>query len=236
MILGQHILALAGLVLFFSWQGIAIAFMAWLFYYAYGMILGFHRIFAHGTFNISRASKLAMLLSGSLSGMGSSVGWVGQHRAHHAHADDPEKDPYWSKFTFVEKFKAWFTYPVITKFKLTIIKDLLKDKDHMFFHKHYYKILLVWVVALSLVSFETLVYFWALPNVLTYTALTLVGVLGHNLGSQTVSDKHQGRDSHILSLFTLGESYQNKHHVSPSEPIQGLVDPIGYVSYPFFKK
>ena len=235
-ILGQHAIALFGLIYLFSWQGILLSFIAWQFYYSYGMILGFHRVFAHKTYTVSDFSKISMLIFGSLAGMGSSIGWIGQHRSHHVHADNPELDPYYSKFTFIEKFKAWFTYPAITKFKISLIKDIIKDKSHVFFHTHYYKILAVWVVFLSMFGVEAVVYLWALPNVFTYTALTLVGTLGHNVGNQPVSKTEEGRDCHWLNLFTLGESYQNSHHVVPAAKIQGRFDFIGYMSKPFFKE
>ena len=235
-ILCQHVLALAGIIYFFSWAGLAISLAMWMFYYSFGMILGFHRIFAHKSYTISRNTSFLMLLAGSLSGMGSSIGWVGQHRWHHAHADNPETDPYYSKFTLWEKTKAWFLYPSNVYFKVSIVRDLISDKQHSFFHKNYYKILFAWVVVLTVISPYALIYLWAVPNVLTYTALTLVGVFGHNVGTQPHSQTEQGRDSHILSLFTLGESYQNMHHVNPTVAIQGRFDFIGYVSRIFLKK
>ena len=235
-ILGQHIIAVVGLIYFFSWPGIFISLLIWQLYYSFGMILGFHRIFAHKTFTVSDTTKKLMLAAGSLSGMGSSIGWVGQHRWHHAFADQPERDPYYSKFTFWEKTKAWFLYPANIHFKISVVKDLIGDSDHLFFHKNYYKILACWVLLLIGISPYALIYLWAIPAVLTYTALTIVGVLGHNVGTQPHSKTEQGRDSDILSFFTLGESYQNMHHVNPAAPIQGRLDFIGYVSRIFFKK
>lgn len=234
-ILSQHVISIVGLIYFFSWPGLLIAFLMWQFYYSFGMILGFHRIFAHKSYETSNRTNVLMLLAGSLSGMGSSIGWVGQHRWHHAFADQPDKDPYYSKFTIWEKFKAWFLYPSNIEFKVSVVKDLIKSPQHLFFHKHYYKILFVWVVLLSLVSPYAVIYAWALPNVMTYTALTIVGVFGHNVGTQPHSQTEQGRDSHFLSFFTLGESYQNMHHVNPAAKIQGRFDFIGYASKLFLK-
>lgn len=234
-ILFQHILALVGLVFFFSWTGIALALGMWILYYAYGMITGFHRTFSHKSFNVSRVNKLIMLTFGSLSGMGSSVGWVGQHRWHHAYSDQPGVDPYYSKGTFQSKALAWFTYPSNIHFKISVVKDLIRDKDHSFFHKHYYKILFAWVIFLAVINPWLVIYAWALPNVLTYTALTIVGVLGHNIGTQPYNNKDESRDSHILSLFTLGESYQNAHHYNPTLVVNGKFDFIGYVNRLFLK-
>lgn len=235
-ILAQHLVAIAGLIWLFSWSGLVVAFLMFLVYYAYGMILGFHRSFAHKSYEISNTSKRLMLVAGSLSGMGSSIGWVGQHRWHHAYADQSDKDPYYSVKGFWSKTVAWALYPAIKEFKVTVIKDLIRDKDHMFMHQHYYKILFVWVTILALISPWAVVYMWALPAVLCYTDLTLVGVFGHVVGKQPYHNDDESRDSHILSIFTLGESYQNLHHLHASKLIQGKFDLIGIVASKFLKE
>jgi sn-1 stearoyl-lipid 9-desaturase len=234
-ILGQHIIAVSGLIYLFSWTGILIAFLMFLVYYAYGMILGFHRTFAHKSYQISTLNKRLMLLAGSLSGMGSSIGWVGQHRWHHSNADDPSLDPYYSEKTFWSKTIAWALYPKIKEFKITVIKDLVRDPDHMFMHKHYYQILFSWVAILAVINPWLVIYVWALPCVLCYTNLTIVGVFGHVIGDQPYHQNDQSRDSHLLSIFTLGESYQNLHHLRASEPVQGKFDIIGIISKRFLK-
>jgi stearoyl-CoA desaturase (delta-9 desaturase) len=234
-ILAQHIIAVIGVIWMFSWIGLGVAFFMFLVYYAFGMILGFHRVFAHKSYVVGNKLKRAMLIAGSLSGMGSSVGWVGQHRWHHAYADQPDKDPYYSEPGIWSKTKAWALYPANTEFKITVIKDLIRDKDHMFMHKHYYSILFAWVLILAMISPWAVIYLWALPAVLCYTDLTLVGVFGHVAGQQPHHTTDQSRDNHILSIFTLGESYQNLHHHNAAQPIQGKFDIIGIISNKFLK-
>lgn len=233
-ILGAHLTAIAGLIYMFSWSGILAATVMYIIYYAYGMILGFHRIFAHNSFEASTLSYRLMLIAGSLSGMGSSFGWVGQHRWHHAHTDIPELDPYWAKPGAVNKIISWALY-ANREFKISTIKDLLRNSDHVFMHKHYYKILFTWIAVLTLISPWAVVYLWALPSMMCYTSLSIVGVFGHVVGTQPYHQTDASRDSHLLNLISLGESYQNFHHYKSGYPIYGKYDVIGKVSAKFFK-
>ena len=233
-ILSAHVIAIVGLVSEFEWIGVFSSSLLYFWYYGYGMIVGFHRVFSHKSFEVSATSKWLMLISGSLSAMGSSVGWVGQHRCHHAFSDNPDKDPYYDKIGLLSKILSWATY-ANKPFKLTTVKDLLRDPAHMFVHNNYYKILLGWVLLLSLISFKTLVYGWAIPVVMCYTALSLVAVLGHISGPQPHHTNDDSRDMHLMNIITLGESYQNYHHLYPSAIIMGKWDIIGIICSKFFK-
>lgn len=233
-ILSSHIIAVFGLVTEFDWIGLTISVLLYFVYYGYGMCIGYHRVFTHKSFIISDTSKWLMLFVGSLSTVGSSISWVGQHRCHHAFSDIPDKDPYYGKIGFWTKLISWVTY-ANRPFKITLVKDLLRDPAHMFMHKHYFKVLFGWIFILSIISFKFLVYGWALPIVLSYSAVSLVGVLGHVIGNQPYHSNDNSRDSHLLSIITLGENYQNYHHLYPSATINGKYDIIGIICNKFFK-
>ncbi|KFE67941.1 Fatty acid desaturase [Hyalangium minutum] len=54
-----------------------------------GIELGFHRYFAHRTFETTRPIRALLLILGSMAGQGSTLLWSGLHRWHHAHTDIP---------------------------------------------------------------------------------------------------------------------------------------------------
>ncbi len=54
-----------------------------------GIELGFHRHFAHRTFETTRPLRALLLVLGSMAGQGSALLWSGVHRLHHAHTDMP---------------------------------------------------------------------------------------------------------------------------------------------------
>ncbi|MFL5346156.1 MAG: acyl-CoA desaturase [Hyalangium sp.] len=54
-----------------------------------GIELGFHRYYAHRTFETTRLIRALLLILGSMAGQGSALLWSGVHRWHHAHTDVP---------------------------------------------------------------------------------------------------------------------------------------------------
>ncbi len=54
-----------------------------------GIELGFHRYYAHRTFETTRPIRALLLILGSMAGQGSTLLWSAIHRWHHAHTDVP---------------------------------------------------------------------------------------------------------------------------------------------------
>ena len=66
------------------------------FFYTFtclGVTVGFHRYFTHGAFKANRGLRIALAVVGSMAMQGPVVGWVADHRRHHAYADR-EGDPH----------------------------------------------------------------------------------------------------------------------------------------------
>ena len=53
----------------------------------YGITMGFHRYFTHGSFTCVRPLRWLLAVAGSLAGEGTVLKWVYDHRIHHMHAD-----------------------------------------------------------------------------------------------------------------------------------------------------
>ncbi|MCY1076127.1 acyl-CoA desaturase [Archangium lansingense] len=54
-----------------------------------GIEVGFHRYFAHRTFETTRPLRALFLILGSMAGQGSALLWSAVHRVHHANTDQP---------------------------------------------------------------------------------------------------------------------------------------------------
>jgi fatty-acid desaturase len=78
---GYHIAAWAAFTVFLGANGMAIT-------------CGYHRLFAHGTYEAHPALKLAYLLCGAMTLRNSALIWSVNHRTHHRFIDDPERDLY----------------------------------------------------------------------------------------------------------------------------------------------
>ncbi|MFM8704149.1 MAG: acyl-CoA desaturase, partial [Planctomycetia bacterium] len=89
---GVHLAALAA-PFFFPWSGFAICMVLYYITGSLGVCLGYHRLLTHGSFACTRAVKLFFAFMGGISGEGSALHWVSNHRKHHAFSDQ-EGDPH----------------------------------------------------------------------------------------------------------------------------------------------
>jgi len=87
-----HLGALAA-PFYFTWKAVGVAaFLAWLTG-SIGVCMGYHRQLTHGSFCTYRPIRWLFALLGGLSGEGSALMWVANHRKHHMFSDK-EGDPH----------------------------------------------------------------------------------------------------------------------------------------------
>ena len=96
-----HVCALAAQFLF-TWKALGLfAFLCWLTG-SIGVCMGYHRQLTHGAFSTFRPIRWLLALLGGLSGEGSALTWVANHRKHHLYSDkdgdphSPRRGAWWS--------------------------------------------------------------------------------------------------------------------------------------------
>ena len=104
------LLALAGLLVGghgVPWFAIALTAVL-IVVVGHGVTIGFHRLFAHRSFEAKRPLKVALAALGSMSFQGSIIGWVADHRRHHRYADRPgdPHSPVWKDETPVSGLRG----------------------------------------------------------------------------------------------------------------------------------
>src|SRR5690348_1654388 len=65
---------------------------------------GYHRLWAHRSYEAHWSLRLAYLLFGTMAMQNSVFVWCSGHRAHHLHVDDVDRDPYSARRGF------WFSH------------------------------------------------------------------------------------------------------------------------------
>ncbi len=95
-IAAAHLLAVAALVYLFavqfSWWTIGLG-LVWLALCSISITGGYHRLFAHPTYEASRALRFVYLIFGAGSIQNSALKWAVDHRLHHSRCDQTD-DPY----------------------------------------------------------------------------------------------------------------------------------------------
>lgn len=235
-----HVLAFIGCIFYWDIYWFICAIVSWFFIYLIGATIGYHRLYAHKSFTSNKFIKYITLFMGTIMGVGSVIGWVGQHRQHHAYSDVSKNlDPYWAHddYSFLGTIKSWAICPRPINFKIKMVRDLIQDPEILFFHTWYFSIIFLWMTFLFCINIKALIFLFALPSVGCYISGQLSGVFGHRIGKQIYKETNDhSKDCHWVNIFSLGEGYQNTHHRYPNKIVMGKYDLSGYIIERFLAK
>lgn len=199
-----------------------------LFYYfvtGLGITAGYHRYWAHRSYDCTPLMRVALCLAGSGAFQGSIRWWSRGHRAHHRWTDS-DKDPYAATRGFFFAHMGWM---LINRPKDRIgyadTADLKADPIVQFQHKNYiYFATIMAFVFPSLVAgllwgdFKGgFVYAGLVRLVFVHHATFCVNSLAHFLGDTPFDDYHTPKDSWVTAIVTCGEGYHNFHHEFPQD-------------------
>ena len=181
--------------------------------------VGFHRYFAHRSYETSYFKSRLLLLIGSLIGVGSCLSWVGVHRTHHRYSDKKE-DPHSPHNIGI--LKVWLTiWDNNWIVQPATVKDLFRDKWQIFIHKNYFKIILLWISFLIAVSYFVksimpLILLFSLPCSLTFLLSGITNGLGHTSGYKTFNSNDHSYNQHWPRWLLLTAGLHNNHHAYPN--------------------
>lgn len=185
------------------------------------MMLGiagcYHRMLSHRGYSTHRIIKIVMLWFAAIAGQGSPVFWVGIHRGYHHRNTDCDKDPHSPIHGFWHSYILWMFKFDYSKMNIKLIPDIIKDKDCMFFHRHYAKVFFGSHLCLSLINFDIWLFLFALPAFLTLHANGINTSLNHYefMGYKNYLLKDRSVNSLFLFPFIQGEAWHNNHHGDP---------------------
>ena len=194
-----------------------IALMMYFILNGLGMIMTYHRLLTHRTFKCSKWFEYLMTFITTFSFTGSSITWIAIHRKHHKYADT-EKDPH------SPDHMGWWRVQFFTAFAEVegrYATDLMRDKFHLWQHKHYIKICLAGIALAFIISPMFLVYFVLFPSALTLFFGTLILSTAHK--------NYKPRSIFWLGLVTFGDAFHDVHHDDPNKPRLHKYDLIGYI-------
>ncbi|MFI4891276.1 MAG: fatty acid desaturase [Steroidobacterales bacterium] len=182
---------------------------------------GYHRLFAHATYEAHPALKLVYLLLGAMALQNSALLWSAGHRVHHRYIDDPQRDPYCARRGFWFSHIGWMlrNYPSGEP-DLSTVPDLRRDPLVMWQHRHYLAITLTMNFGLTLLIgwasgdiVGVLLLAGVLRLVVSHHLTFFINSLAHIVGIQPYTDENTARDNAVVALLTFGEGYHNFHHM-----------------------
>jgi stearoyl-CoA desaturase (delta-9 desaturase) len=216
-----------------SWTDIGIA----VFFYTLtclGVTIGFHRYFTHGAFTATRGLRVALAVTGSMALQGPIIGWVADHRRHHAYADR-DGDPHspWLFGTSVGALAKGFWHAhmgwMFQREQTNAVRfapDLLADADIQRVNRWFPALTVVSLLAPAVVGGLITWNWWGALTAFFWAGLVRVAVLHHvtwsvnsichMIGDRPFTVRDKSANFWPLALLSMGESWHNSHHADPT--------------------
>jgi stearoyl-CoA desaturase (delta-9 desaturase) len=206
----------------------------------HGVTIGFHRLLAHRSFEATRPLKIALCVAGSFAFQGGVIGWVAQHRRHHAFTERPG-DPH-SPLEYGSGFGAqlrglwhahmgWF-FDHQPNCERRFVSDLRTDRDLVVIDALFllWCVLslalpfgLGWVIGGELAAGLTALLWAGAVRVCLVQHLTWsVNSICHTFGKRPFHTRDHSTNFAPLAVLTMGESWHNAHHAFPQSARHGV--------------
>ncbi|MFC0118964.1 acyl-CoA desaturase [Pseudoalteromonas xiamenensis] len=208
-----------------------IAFVVCMFYAGLSITAGYHRLWAHKAYDAHPVVQVIFALGGAFALQNSALHWSSDHRVHHGHVDDVEKDPYAATKGFWFSHIGWMLrdYQGESYGDYSNARDLQKNNVVVWQHRHYMKLVLLTNIGIPVLLgllFDDFVGMLLLCGVLRLVLSQhftfFINSLAHIWGSRPYTEKNTARDNGFLALFTYGEGYHNFHHIFASDYRNGI--------------
>ncbi|MEU0791977.1 acyl-CoA desaturase [Amycolatopsis sp. NPDC005961] len=206
-----------------------------------GITVGYHRYFTHGAFRAKRALRIALAIAGGLAAQGPVIGWVADHRRHHAFSDR-EGDPHspWLFGTSPVALARGFWHAhmgwLFGRDKTNVDRfapDLERDRDMRVVDR----LFPLWVVLSLLLppllgGLITLSWWGALTAFLwaglarisfQHHVTWSVNSICHMIGERPFASRDRSANFWPLAILSMGESWHNTHHADPTSARHGAM-------------
>lgn len=202
------------------------------FLYLNGMSItgGYHRLWAHKSYEAHPALRWFFALWGAGALQNSILIWASDHRRHHRHVDDNERDPYSAGRGLWFSHMGWMLrdYPGNEQ-DFSNAQDLERDPIVMFQHRHYVGLTLLMNLGLPLLLgwwhgdvIGTVLLVGLLRLVVNHHVTFFINSLAHYWGTRPYTEANSARDNGFLAFLTYGEGYHNYHHIFQTDYRNGI--------------
>lgn len=212
----SHLMAVIGIFWCWhtgDWQPMWISLWMFLFAGIVGVNISLHRYWSHRSFRTGPLREWFLLIASFFPMLGSPTAWGIVHIYHHIHSDD-DKDPHSPKNAGV--FGSWFTFWPKMTIPVSVYRRFTNDARLKFLHRHYFKLVIVYVLILAAINPLLVPFLWAIPAVGCFHGAASVAVVPHlrwipgNYRSHATQDN--SCNSFITTILSLGEGWHNNHH------------------------
>lgn len=186
---------------------------------------GFHRWISHRSFEPTLHGKYILMLCMLMESLGRPLLTAAVHRSHHIHSDS-EGDPHSPKFlSFKDMMLGFYKQPP----SLPPLRDILKQRDIMFFDRNYWLLWLLLNILIALVDWRVALLLCPLTFCKSWFGGQTVNYHGH--GKQKCEPTNSS--SKLVVFFSGGEHLHANHHEKPGnwrfDRQGGMIDITAYL-------
>lgn len=223
----------------FSWTALAL-FLGMYIATAFGITVGFHRLFTHRSFDAPAPVQAVLGILGCMAAEGSILSWVAMHRRHHQHSDH-EGDPHSPKLhgdtvmgTLQGLYHAhmgWILKPNPTDLP-RYVGDLKKSKLVTTISALFpFWILLGFALPTLIGGLVTMTWSGALLGFVwgglvriffVHHVTWSVNSICHIWGTRPFKTTDDSRNNAVFGILAMGEGWHNNHHAFPTSAKHGL--------------
>ncbi len=205
-----------------------------------GVTVGYHRYFTHGAFKAVRPLRVALAVVGGLAAQGPVIGWVADHRRHHAFSDR-EGDPHspWLYGTsplalargFWHAHLGWLFGRDKTNYA-RFAPDLLADHDIRVVDRLFPAWVACSVLLPAGIGGLVTQSWWGAITAFCWAGLARISLqhhvtwsvnsICHMIGSRPFAGRDKSANFWPLAILSMGESWHNSHHADPTCARHGM--------------
>lgn len=236
----MHVVALSA-PFFFNWQAVVVFVVLSFATGSLGVCMGYHRLLTHGSFQTYKPIRWTLAFLGQLSGEGSALTWVANHRKHHAYSDkdgdphSPRHGKWWAHmFWFMPNLGQKWHKEVLSRYAPDMMKDRVMVLLHkMFLPSHFILGAILFAVGYfgtafgmggeNAVWYGTSMVVWGLALRMIYVMhiTWLVNSATHLWGYRTYETTDDSRNNWVVGFLAFGEGWHNNHHAYQRVASQG---------------
>jgi stearoyl-CoA desaturase (Delta-9 desaturase) len=206
-----------------------------------GVTVGYHRHFTHGAFKANRPLRIVLAIAGGLAAQGPVIGWVADHRRHHAYSDrtgDPHSPWLFGTSPLALARGFWHAHLgwLFDRDKTNIDRfapDLVADRDI----RAADRLFPLWVACSLLIppvlgGLITMSWWGALTAFLwaglarisfQHHVTWSVNSICHMIGDRPFASRDKSANFWPLAILSMGESWHNTHHADPTSARHGVL-------------
>ncbi|MDQ7804488.1 acyl-CoA desaturase [Amycolatopsis sp. A133] len=206
-----------------------------------GVTVGYHRYFTHGAFRAKRALRIALAIAGGLAAQGPVIGWVADHRRHHAFSDrdgDPHSPWLFGTSPVALARGFWHAHMgwLFGRDKTNVDRfapDLAADRDLRVVDRLFPLWVVVSLLLPPLLGGLITMSWWGALTAFLWAGLARISFqhhvtwsvnsICHMIGERPFASRDRSANFWPLAILSMGESWHNTHHADPTSARHGVL-------------